>query len=208
MTTEGVRQLADLTLSLLRSPARNVGYALGKVRGNVSLIASTVLKVPNTPLEHVHTATLAPYFESLRTPLVALVEAVVAAEPDDEGARTVLRNFGHWSGDLHRPTRELLLGAIAARSHLTIHMFQWIQGLSELLLAASNAPACDAHGQRELRSHARSLVATLDWIPNEKASVTFVETFDLTETLFETALDARNRGCDENAEEIARTLLS
>ena len=45
-TTEGVRQLADLTLSLLRSPARDVGYVLGKVRGNVALIASTVLKVP------------------------------------------------------------------------------------------------------------------------------------------------------------------
>ena len=42
----------------------------------------------------------------------------------------------------------------------------------------------------------------------EGPPVTFVETFEMTETLFEAALDARNRGCDENAEEIARMLLS
>ena len=213
VTMEGVRQLANLTMVLFGSPRRDVGYALGSVRENVSLVASTVLKVPDTPLEDIHAATLAPYysssdFQSLRGLLTDLVNSVAAAEPDDEDARTVLRNFGHWANDLHRPTRELLLEAIAARSHFTIHMFQWIQGLSELLLAASNAPACDRPSQSQLRSHARWLLATLDWIPDEKASVTFVEKFQLTETLFKAAVDARRRGCDENAEEIARMLLS
>ena len=87
-------------------------------------------------------------------------------------------------------------------------MFQWIQGFTELLLATSNASACDGHFQNELRSHASRLIAALDWIPSDQDSVTFVETYHLTETLFEAAVDARERGCDENVEDIARMLLS
>ena len=106
-------------------------------------------------------------------------------------------------------TRELVREAIAARSHFTIHMFQWIQGMTEILLVASNAPACsDPHTRTELRSHARWLIATLDWIPRDQESVTFVETFQLTEILFEAAMDARERGCDENADAISTILLS
>ena len=54
----------------------------------------------------------------------------------------------------------------------------------------------------------RRKVATLDWIPSDEDLVTFVENYQLTETLFESALDARQRGCDENAQQIARILLS
>ena len=38
--------------------------------------------------------------------------------------------------------------------------------------------------------------------------MTFVENFQMTETLFEAAIDARNRGCDEIAKEIGTVLLS
>ena len=38
--------------------------------------------------------------------------------------------------------------------------------------------------------------------------MTFVETFQLTEILFKAAMDARNRRCDENTDEIGRILLS
>ena len=213
VTMEGVRQLANLTLYLLRSPIREVRYALDKVRENVSFIAKMVLQVPDTPLADIHGSTLAPYYsssdlQSLRVSLTELVNAVSAAEPDDENAQTVIRNFEQWSDGLHRTTRELLLPAIAARSHFTIHMFQWIQGVTELLLLASNAPACDRRRQEKLRSHARSLTATLDLIPADEDSVKFVETFQLTETLFEAAMQTRRRDCDENAEAIARILLS
>ena len=135
------------------------------------------------------------------------MNAVSAAESDNESAKTVIRNVEQWADGLYRTTKELLLKAVAARSHFTIHMLQWIQGVTELLLALSNASACDPHSQRELRSHARWLIATLDWIPNDEKSVTFAENFQLTEILFESALDAKGRGCEENADEIARSLL-
>ena len=193
---EGMRQLANLTVYLLRSPGHDVRYALDKVQENVSLVARMVLKVPDTPLSDIHGTTLGPYYSSselqgLRVRLTHVVNATLDAEADDERAKTVIRNFEQWADGLHRPTKELLLEAIAARSHFTIHMFQWIQGFNELLLVASHAPACDRHSQRELRSHARWLIATLDWVPEDEDSVKFVETFELTEILFESALDAR-----------------
>ena len=212
-TMEGVRQLANLTCNLLWSPSREVRYALGKVRENASMIAKLFLKNPDPPLEDIHgTMLLAPYYssgdmQSLRAQLTYLVNAVSEVEPDNENAKTFIRNFEQWADGLNRTTKELLLEAIVARSHFTIHMFQWIRGVSEILLVASNAPACDHHSQKELRSHARWLIATLDWIPKDQESVTFVETFQLTETLFNAAMDARSHGCGENAEEIGRILL-
>ena len=38
--------------------------------------------------------------------------------------------------------------------------------------------------------------------------MTFVENIQMTETLFESAMAARNRGCDEIAKEIGEHLLS
>ena len=213
VTMEGMRQLANLTLYLLRSPSYNVSYALGIVRENVSLIAKLSLMVPDTPLASIHGTMLAPYYSSgdmhaLRIQLAELVNAVSQAEPENANARTVIQNFEKWANGLHRTTTELLLAAIGVRSHFTIHMFQWIQGVTEILLVASNAPACAPRSRKELRSHARWLIATLDWMPEDQESVTFVETFQLTETLFEAAMDARRRGCDENAQEVGSTLLS
>ena len=213
VTMEGVRQLANLTFQLLRSPSHDAAYALGKVHENVTFVAKLLLKVPDTPLGGIHGATLAPYYsssdmQSLRALLTELVNAVTVAKPDDEDARTVIGNLEEWSDDLHRTTKELLLECIAARSHFTIHLFQWIQGITEILLVASNTPACDGHTQRELRSHASWLIATLGWIPKDEETVTFVETFQLTEILFQAALDARRHGCAEIAEEIGRSLLS
>ena len=213
VTMEGVRQLADLTLYLLRSPSYNASYALGKVRENVSLVATTILKVPDASFPGIHGTTLAPYYSSsesqgLRVQLTELVNAVLAADSDDEAAQNVIRNLAQWADGLHPPIREILCEAIAARSHFTIHMFQWIQGITEILLVASISPACDPHRQVELRSHAGSLVATLDAIPEDEDSVRFVEVFQLTETLFEAALDARRRDCDDSAEGIARLLLT
>ena len=213
VTVEGVRQLADLTVHLIRSPSHEVEYALGQVREHVVLIATLQLRVPDAPLQGIHGTTLAPYYSSsemrgLRVQLTELVNALSAAEPDTPGAQTVVHNLKDFADGLYRTTRQLLRDAIASRSHFTIHMFQWIRGVTEILLVASNAPACGIHEREELRSHARWLIATLDWIPGDQESVTFVETFQLTETLFEAAMDARVRGCDENAREIGGSLLS
>ena len=87
-------------------------------------------------------------------------------------------------------------------------MIHWITGVTELLLAVSNVRACDSWLRDKLRSHALWLIATLSWIPSDEETVKFVENYQLTEKLFEAAMDARGRDCQEVENEIAEYLLS
>ncbi len=80
--------------------------------------------------------------------------------------------------------------------------------MTSILLAVSNAPACNERTQKKLRRHAVWLIWVLSSVPNDVETVKFVETFRLTDKLFETALDARNRGCPDIAADIAELLLS
>jgi hypothetical protein len=146
--------------------------------------------------------------QSLRSRLTALANAISEAPPDNTDAQSVIRNIERWADGLYQAEKELLLEAVKAKSHFAFDMIHWITGVTEILLAVSNAPACDQHSQQELQKHARWLIATLTWIPDDKESVTFVENFQMTETLFEAAVNARNRGFDEIAREIGESLVS
>ena len=94
------------------------------------------------------------------------------AQPDNADAQAVIRNIERWADDLYQTDKELLLAAIKAKSHFAFDMILWITGVTQILLAVSNAPACDDHSRKELRKHARWLIATLTWIPDDKESAT------------------------------------
>lgn len=213
VTMEGMTQLANLTFDLLRSGSRDIHSAVGEIRRDVALVVNLFLNVPDTPLSSSHSTFLGPYYsstsmQSLRSRLTALANAISEAQPDNTGAQSVIRNIERWADGLYQTEKELLLEAVKAKSRFAFDMIHWITGVTEILLAISNAPACDHHSQEELRKHARWLIATLTWIPDDKDTVTFVENFQMTETLFEAAVNARNRGCDEIAREIGESLLS
>ncbi|MFA7606538.1 MAG: hypothetical protein WCY08_08160 [Rhodocyclaceae bacterium] len=213
VTMEGMAQLANLTFDLLRSGSRDIHFAVGEVRRDVALVAKLFLNVPDTPLSSSHSTFLGPYYsstsiQSLRSRLTVLANAISEAHPDNTDAQSVIRNIERWADGLYQTEKELLLEAVKAKSPFAFDMIHWITGVTEILLAVSNAPACDHHSQEELQKHARWLIATLTWIPDDKESVTFVENYQMTETLFEAAIDARNRGCDEIANEIGANLLS
>ncbi len=213
VTMEGMTQLSNLTFDLLRSGSRDIYFPAGEVRRDVALVAKLFLNVPDTPLSSSHSTFLGPYYSStsmqgLRSRLTALVNAISDAQPDNTDAQSVIRNIERWADGLYQTEKELLLEAVKTKSHFAFDMIHWITSVTEILLAVSNAPACDQHSQEELQKHARWLIATLTWIPDDKESVTFVENFQMTETLFEAAMGARNRGCDEIAREIGESLLS
>ena len=213
VTMEGMAQLANLTFDLLRSGSRDIHFAVGEVRRDVALVAKLFLNVPDTPLSSSLSTFLGPYYsstsmQSLRSRLTALANAISKAPPDNTDAQSVIRNIERWADGLYQVEKELLLEAVKAKSHFAFDMIHWITGVTEILLAVSNAPACDQHSQQELQKHARWLIATLTWIPDDKESVKFVENFQMTETLFEAAVNARNRGFDEIAKEIGENLLS
>lgn len=213
VTMEGMTQLADLTFNLLRTRARDIHFAVGEVRRDVALVAKLLLNVPDTPLSRTHSTFLGPYYsstsiDSLRARLTAMANAISETQPADPDAQTVIGNIERWADGLYQTEKELLLAAIQAKSHFAIDMIHWITDVTEILLAVSNAPACDDHSREKLRDHARWLIATLTWIPDDKDTVTFVENFRMTEMLFEAAMDALNRGSDEIAKEIVENLMS
>ncbi|MGL6160202.1 hypothetical protein [Microbulbifer sp.] len=213
VTMEGMMQLANLTFDLLRSKSHDIHFAVEEIRRNVALVVKLFLNVVDTPLSSSHSTFLGPYYsstsmQSLRARLIALVNAISEAQADNADAQSVIRNIEHWADGLYQTEKELLLAAIQAKSHFTFDMIYWITGVTKILLTVSKVPACDHHSQVGLQKHARWLIAALTWIPDDKDTVTFVENFQMTEMLFEAAMDARNGGCDDIAKEIEESLLS
>lgn len=210
VTVTAVDQLARLTFALIRTKAHHVGFASDRLKENVAMVAKLLLgTAPDTPLASVHRANLGPYYstQSLLSWLTDLVSALAKAKPEDETAKTVIRNIEDWADGLYRTEKELLLLAIEKRSHFTFDMIHWIARVTKFLLAVSNTPACDDHTGDKLRKHALWLISTLSWVPDDEETVTFVENYGMTETLFEAAIDAYHRDCLEVSEKVRGLLL-
>lgn len=213
VTSIGVEQLARLSFELLRSKSREVQFAAQDIRGSMKLIAQLFMALPDTPLMSIHSTYLAPYYSATSTQgltvrLSQLVNVVADAPADDMNARQVIVNFEEWADGMYQTEKDLLLKAIEKRSQLTFDMINWITAVTTMLIALSNAAACDAHTKEKLRKHAAWLIAVLSWVPDDEETVKFVENFQMTETLFEAAVDARRRGCPELADNIDNILLS
>ena len=213
VTQIAVMQLAKLTFELIRSQSYNVKFAIDEVRSDVKLIAEMYLKIPDTPLSSIHSTSLAPYYsgtsdDTLMAWLTELTNAISNAGADDEAVRRIIYHIKQWADDLYRTEKELFLLAIEKRSHFTFDIIHWIVHITKLLLAVSNADACDDHNRDELRRCALWLISVLSWVPDEQKAVAFVENYQMTESLFEAAIDARQHGCDDIALKIRGLLLS
>ncbi|HEY9037658.1 MAG TPA: hypothetical protein VIN05_01760 [Roseovarius sp.] len=213
VTSTGVEQLAHLSFELLRTKMREVRFAAQDIRDSMKLIAKLFMAMPDAPLISVHSTYLAPYYsatsaQGLTVRLSHLVNAVADAPADDVIAKQVIDNFEEWADGMFHTEKELLLHAIEKRSQFTFDMIHWITAVTTMLIAASNAAACDEHTQQKLRKHAAWLVAVLSWVPDDEETVKFVKNFQMTETLFEAAVDARRRSCPELSDDIAKMLLS
>ena len=214
VTLTGVEQLARLSFDLLRtrSYVHVVQFAARDIRSSMRLIARVFLALPDTPLLNVTRTYLAPYYsltstQGLIARLTALVNELSDAGADDVNARQIIQNIGE-SADGLREEREILLEAIARRSSFAFDMIGWIRHVTTALLAVSNVPACSAHARIELRRHARALISALSFIPEDAETVRFVETYQMTDTLFEAAIDAHNRECEDVSETIGDRLLA
>lgn len=213
VTLIAVEQLARLSFNLLRTPSGEIKFVAKEIRGSMSLLAKLFLAVPDTPLSRTHSTYLGPYYsatstEALPAWLVALANAVGSAEANDEKARQVIANFEDWADGMYQTDKELLLEAIKRRSQFTFEMLHWISQVTSILLAVSNAAACSEPNREELRKHALWLISVLSFVPEDIETVEFIETFRMTETLFDAAVDARNRDCPDIAAAIGGLLIS
>jgi hypothetical protein len=187
-------------------------FAAGELRKNVALLVKVFLTVLDSPLMSGHSAYLAPYYsvtstETLGASLTNLTNELLKAEPEDKNSIAIIQNIERWADELYQTEKELLLLAIKERSQFTFDMVHRIAHVTKLLVAISQAPACDDHTTEELVRHALWLISVLSWIPGDKDTVSFVENWGITEVLFEAALDARMSGCNRVYEN-ARDLLA
>ena len=213
VTLAGIEQLARLTVALIRNQTHDPHFALGKVKDNIAFVAKIALALPDLPLSKIHSTYLGPYYsgtstDSLLQWLTDLANALSDASADDEHAERVIRNIDRWAEELHRTEKELFLLAIENRSHFVFDVIHWITHVAKLLLAVSNAAACTEHTRNELRQHALRLTFVFNWVPDDTDAVTFVENYQLTDTLFDIALDAHHRDCVELSLRVGEMLLS
>ena len=212
VTVAGVQQIAKLTLTLIRSHERDIRFAAANFRENIKQVTLLFLTIPDTPFASAHSAYLAPYFSSTSNDcllqwLTDLGNAISDAGPDNEDAQRVINHLVQWSDRLYDPMKVLLLAAIEKRSHFTFDVIHWISQVTQVLLAVSNAAACDDRNKEELRKNARWLISVLSWIPEDKESTAFMENFQLKELLFEAGIDASRRDCADVADAIEKMLI-
>lgn len=129
------------------------------------------------------------------------------APVDNTRAGEIISNIEKWADQIYDSQKELLLLAVQKRSSFTYDAITWATGISELLNALSNAPACPEHLKEKLRKHAVWLVSTLSWLPDDHESVIFATNYSLTENLFEAATGGYQRECREFYEACKQLLL-
>lgn len=208
-----VKQLATLTFELLRCQSREVRYAVKEVRNHVRLIAEVYLKIPDTPLTRVHSASLSPYYsgtsnDTLMARLTELANALLNAEANDEAAQRVIKHIDEWADGLYQTEKELLLIAIEKRSPLTFDLVHWIVHITKLFLAISCSDVCSDHHRDNLRKSAIWLINVLSWIPDDKETIKYIENYRIADNIFDSAVDAHKRGCNTEAFKIRDLLLS
>ena len=208
----GIEQCTLLTLAVIQSNTPDIRFAADRLRVNIGLVAKVLLNAPELPLRSPCSTCLAPYYSAtnshgLLARLTDLVNGLGNAKADDEIAKRIIQHIDEWSDGSYQTQKELLLLAIEKRSQFAFDVIYWINIVTKLLIALSNAPACPEYATDKLRKSAKWLIYVLSWIPDDKDSTSFVENYQLTETLFETALDAQLRGSSEFCAEVRKLQL-
>jgi hypothetical protein len=212
VTKEGIQQLANLTLSLLRSKNCHIFSIVRELRRNVASVVKSFLDQPDTFLTRIHSYYLGPYYSSINTQslLVQLKFSsfIILHTQNDEDTRILIGNIEQWADGMYEIEKDLLLAAIKARSSFTSDIIYWIIGVAEILFSISNASACDDYHKRKLRDHGFSLIKILSYIPANEDVLLFVESYGMTDSLFEAIIIAQNKNCNEIVLQIAEMLLS
>lgn len=212
VTLTAFEQLADVTYDLITKGKHDIHFPVHQLRSAVTEAAKGFLETRETQLGSIHRNTLGPYFSStsvssLRGRLTSLVNQLLEAPVVNMRVGEIIGNFEVWADQIYGSQKELLLLAVQKRSSFSYDLITWAIGISELLNALSNAPACPQYQKDKLRGHAIWLVSTLSWLPDDKDSVIFVAKYSLTDLLFEAALDGYRWECLEFYEASKQLLM-
>ena len=171
------------------------------------------LNMPDTPLSNVHSSYLAPYYsltitEALGTWLANLANELNKVDSENKNASAVIHNIEQWADSLYRTEKELLLLTIEKKSRFAFDLLHWIAHVTKLLVFISQTPATNPRIKKELQTHAIWLISVLSWIPDNEDTITFIETFGVTERLFEVAQATMMQESDEVSKTVRNLLFS
>jgi hypothetical protein len=146
LISTGVEQLARLSFDLLRTQFLEVQFAAREIRASMELIAKLLMTLPEPPFTNLHSTCLAPYYsatgmQALSVRLSELVDAIGNAPKENANAQRIIDNIEEWADGMYETEKELLLLAVAKRSHFTFDMIRWIRNLTAMLVTVSNAAA-------------------------------------------------------------------
>ncbi|OAN77242.1 hypothetical protein A8B81_15745 [Sulfitobacter pontiacus] len=211
VTVTAVQQLATLAFETLRSEEYDISHPSKEVRSSIRTVAHAVLLTADTPFASLHSAHLKPYYAltdygTFADKLTKLINAVIERPATDDDAKRIIGHLSDWSDGIYEAEKQLLLAAVKKQSFLALDLINWICHITEVLVDASTAPAASDHSRTELKRNATWLISVLDWLPDEKETVAFVENFRFIEQLFDIALRMHVREEDEIAE-AARDIL-
>ncbi|MGH1397822.1 MAG: hypothetical protein ACRBCT_01260 [Alphaproteobacteria bacterium] len=208
----GMQQLTRLTMVLLQSRSHDLSFAFKSIKNNIMFISETFLKIPSSPIQQTHGTYLGPYYSfqesNLRPMMGKLANQILNADQDNEDAKHIIRNFVTWSDQIYISERKLFEQAVKTETDLLFHIIDWTKSIGEILVALSNAPACDKDSKKKLQRNASWLISNLSFVPDDKESVSAVATYQLHETLFEAAMTGHQRECKEYMEAAQDCLLS
>jgi hypothetical protein len=198
VTLTCMEQLADLSLKLILMPSVDVHFAAQSLRRNVTLLTKVFLTLPDAQVLSTHSFYLGPYYSStdssaLSSKLVLLVNTLNSTTSEDQNAKRILRNLQQWADGNYENEKEVMLLAIKLRSHFTFDILYWIAHVAKILLAAANIPACNSHIGNELEKEALRLMSVFSFIPNDKETIQFSQTYRISEIMYESAADAIER---------------
>jgi hypothetical protein len=198
VTLTCMEQLADLSLKLILTPSVDVHFAAQRLRRNVTQLTKVFLTLPDAQVSSTHSFYLGPYYSStdssaLSSKLDLLLNALNSTNSEDQNAKRTLGNLQQWADGIYENEKEVMLLAIRLRSHFTFDILYWIAHVAKILLAAANIPACNSHTGDKLEKDALWLMSVLSFIPDDKETLQFLQTYRISEIMYESAADAIER---------------
>ncbi len=203
-----IQELTSFIIALFQN--QNVKYSVKEVHKTITLLAKITISFPDGRMFSKHSANLSSFYasqpNSFCSSLTIIANKLLDEPEKSRKASFILLNIVSWSEGLYLEFRELFQLAVKQESLFTVDIVHWIKNVSNILLYLSNSRLCEASQKEELRKSAVWLFLTFSFVPDNENKILFLETFHLTETIFEAVINAYKIECIEVANEL-RSLL-
>ena len=194
-TITAIEQISRMSVLLIRAPEGDADRAHESVTKQVFGFAELVFMTPDTGFTSSHANYLSPYFggsivldvATFDVQLTTIVNAALAADENNSGAKRIIENLAGWSKELPQHVRNLLKAATDTHTRYSASIVWWIINISTALYAASTVKAGADHDREILKDRASWIISAISFIPHDGDSVSVMRAVRIPEQLLRTA---------------------